>query len=321
MSLYIKCFLLHRYLSKGDSLHSIAWGFRMGHSTLCELIKPVCDALWNRLKDEVIPKYDEEFWRYQSKGFEMRCNFPHAIGAVDGKHVNLQAPPNSGTYFHNYKGFFSIVLLAIAGFDYHFTYVNIGGYGSQCDSQLFVDSAFYNLLQKKEFKLPPAEKLPNDEGGEAMPYFFLGDCAFRHTEQVQKGFPGRGGNDREKIYNYRLSSARRCVENAFGILTQRWGIYDRRITLSPEKVDSCVRATVVLHNYLSKTNDAITARVLQDGFDVREELRNARGLAPLQATRQRNPCARAKEVWEYLANYFQNKGSVHWQRQAANLED
>ena len=111
------------------------------------------------------------------------------------------------------------------------------------------------------------------------------------------------------------------MENAFGILTQRWGIYDHRITLSPEKVDSCVRATVVLHNYLSQTNDVITARVLQDGFNISEELRNARGLAPLQATRQRNPCAHAKEVREYLANYFQNKGSVHWQREAAHVQE
>ncbi|KAL3193943.1 hypothetical protein MRX96_016511 [Rhipicephalus microplus] len=50
---------------------------------------------------------------------------------------------------------------------------------------------------------------------------------------------------------------RRCVENAFGILVSRWRIYERQINLEPENVQAVVKATCVLHNFLS-SNAAAT---------------------------------------------------------------
>lgn len=53
----------------------------------------------------------EQGWLTVERGFHNR--FPHAIGAMDGKHVVLQAPFNSGSEYYNYKKSFSIVLLAL----------------------------------------------------------------------------------------------------------------------------------------------------------------------------------------------------------------
>ena len=55
----------------------------------------------------------KEEWLNISAGFEDKLNFPHSVGAIDGKHIRTECPKMTGTYYYNYKVFCSIVLLAI----------------------------------------------------------------------------------------------------------------------------------------------------------------------------------------------------------------
>lgn len=57
-------------------------------------------------------------------------------------------------------------------------------------------------------------------------------------------------NTLKRIYNYRISRARRVVENAFGILAARFITFKTAINLSPPNIESVVMASCALHNYL-----------------------------------------------------------------------
>ena len=54
-----------------------------------------------------------------SDKFVERCNFSDTCGVLDGKHVNGKCPPNSGSMYYNYRGFYSVVLMALVDADYN----------------------------------------------------------------------------------------------------------------------------------------------------------------------------------------------------------
>ena len=188
----------------------------------------------------------EDDWLKVSEGFRKSWNFPHVLGAVDGKHVAIKKPPGSGSYFFNYKKFFSIVLMAVA--DANYIVADVGVNGRVSDGDVISHTDFGRMMDK--LAIPPPEKLCNDDVI-PMPFVFVGDEAFSLTENFMKPYPGRGAEEddlyNEKcIFNYRLSRARRVMENAFGILVSRFGVFQRQMLLSPEKAQTVTLACCYL---------------------------------------------------------------------------
>ena len=209
-----------RFLATGDSYASLSLLFRVHRSTIGIIIDETCDAIIQEYMDEVIamPKTPEG-WKDIATGFSENWNFEHTVGAIDGKHIRITKPPRSGSLYFNYKGFFSLVLLGVVDYNYKFIYASVGANGATCDAQVLFYSNLYRAIVRNEIGLPTPESLPRE--GTPLPYFFVGDDAFALKEWMMNPFPFRGLDRKQRVFNYRLSRARRVVENAFGILANR----------------------------------------------------------------------------------------------------
>lgn len=242
-------FYCFRFLATGDSFKTIAESFRLGYTTVQEIVHTTCAALWEVLSKIVMPIPDEEKWKKIEKAFSEKWNYPNCIGALDGKHIEIVSPPKSGSLYFNYKKFFSIVLLALADADCKFIYVNVGDLGKNSDAGIFSRSDLAARLETNTLNIPGVKELPGTR--DRLPHVIVGDEAFPLKLYLMRPYPGTQLDDQsKKVYCYRHSRARRVVENAFGILCQKFRLYYRKICLSPEHIDNVILATCVLHNFL-----------------------------------------------------------------------
>nr|XP_054590582.1 uncharacterized protein LOC129154665 [Nothobranchius furzeri] len=177
-----------------------------------------------------MPEPTMEDWNATEEGFSERWNFPNFIGALDGKRVELQAPPSSGSKHYNYKGSHSIVLLAVVDAHYMFRVIDVAGYGRNSDGGILSESPLGKHLKAGTLSIPVDTTLQDSEHLGPMPHALVADEAFPLQRHIMRPYPGKNLERNKRCYNYCLSRARRIVENAFAILSTRWRVY-RRVLL------------------------------------------------------------------------------------------
>ncbi|CAH2083600.1 unnamed protein product [Euphydryas editha] len=236
-----------RFLSTGDSYKTIAFSYRLGHSTVQNIVTEVCTAINEILMTEFIPTPSREKWLQIADDMWTMWNFPNCLGALDGKHVAIDAPSNSGSLYFNYKKSFSVVLLALVDANYKFIAVDIGSYGKNSDGGILTNSALGRGLENGTLNVPESSPLPGTNI--LTPYVILGDEAFALKTYMMRPYPKANVQDDEKIiFNYRLCRGRRLVECAFGILSQTFRVYCRRLKADPRNATSIILTTCILHN-------------------------------------------------------------------------
>lgn len=241
------------------------------------------------------------------------------MGAIDGKHVNIKPPPNSGSQYYNYKHRFSVVLMALVDADYRFLYCDVGCNGRVSDGGVFGACTLNEALQNRTANLPEATRLPGCE--ELCSYHFIADDAFPLSDAIMKPYRHRQLSDQQRIFNYRVSRARRVVENAFGILANRFRVFLTTIALVPEKVEWLVLAACALHNYLIAT--AGDEYMPHGSVDSEDDIthcvslgswRQSGSLESRGVPHNQNPRFSAKMKREMLTSYFSSDaGKVSWQ--------
>lgn len=250
-------------------------------------------------------------WRKIQKDFKFRWNFPYCCGALDGKHVVIRNPPHGASDYYNYKGTYSTVLFAVVDAQYRFIYIDVGTNGRMNDASIFGKSLFNEKLTTNSLNLP------NNS-------VFVADDAFPLRTNILKPYSRIGMLTRkQKIFNYRLSRARRIVENAFGILVARFRIFERPIPVSLNKTDAIIRTACALHNWLKTTSATyITAGMvdvenIDDGTITPGSWRSNpenKGLVSItQTIASNNYTRKAAEIRDKFCDYFSGDGAVPWQ--------
>ena len=177
-----------RYLASGDSQQSQSFNFRVGQSSVCEIVKETCVGIWNALNTKYLKAPEKSSdWKGISKEFFKEWNFSHCLGALDGKHVMIECPAGGGSDFFNYKGFHSIVLLAICDAKYCFTMVDIGSFGKDNDADIFNQSVIGKGFASGTFDIQEAEKVDDSE---ELPYVIVADEIFGLKTYLMKPYPG-----------------------------------------------------------------------------------------------------------------------------------
>lgn len=198
----------------------------------------------------------------------------------------LQAFFHSAARNFNYHDFHSLILMAICDAKYRFIAVDFGASGRRGDGNVFHFCPFGERLRKSRLNIPPPCPADGFNPDQDVPFSIVGDAAFSGNRGIIAPIKGRFRPDDEVIFNYRVSRARRVIENAFGILVARFLVLRSRILGRRALVKSIVLACTALHNFHLLEEESIppkSRRYNSEGFADRV-MRNGR----LQEGRWRN---------------------------------
>ena len=158
---------------------------------------------------------------------------PSCLWSTRQQACSIRKLEHSGSIFFNYKHFFSIVMLMMRKFNYKAIWAHVGSPGLEFDCGIYKESPLFRGAQAGTINLPPPEPLPNDT--EDTPYFFIGDDAFPLRQYMLKPYSDRYLDQDQLVFNYRLSLARRVVENQFDIMAKRFRCLLTTLEVQPEK--------------------------------------------------------------------------------------
>ena len=147
-------------------------------------------------------------------------------------------------------------------------------------------------MENSFFNIPPPTVIPGSNI--KLPYVIVGDEAFPLKPYLMRPYPAKQLTDSSRIFNYRLSSARKVAENGFGILVQRFRIFLRVIQLQPQNVDFVILTACTLHNFIKKYKNISVDQTFISEEQKRPNLINI----PTQAINAPQEAFRVRELFK-----------------------
>lgn len=239
---------LYRLATSAEE-RTVAHLFGVSRSSVNLIFREFCDVVVNVLEPQIVRFPSLNNVRDHVRQFEACTGFPLGLGAMDGCHIKV-SPPKENAQDYNYKGWYSIILLAVVDQNYKFLFTNVGSPGRNHDAAVYRASILPKVVGTDIFTVPSQVI-----DGMSIGAVLLCDQAFPLQRHLMKPFPHHSANNPTvQTFNYTLSKARRVVENAFGRLKARFRVL-KGLECEIDNVNSIVRACCVLHNICENMRD------------------------------------------------------------------
>lgn len=234
------CVAVYKLASCGE-YRAVAKAFGISITSVHRCLYLFCEAMSER-KCHHIEWYTTEDAINIATRTEAKSKYPQSIGAIDGSHIAITPPADGYADFICRKQYPSIVLQAVVDCNLKFrdTYANTPG--SAHDAAVWRRSPLFQTINRN---MPKNDRVIE---GVNIPLHILGDPAYPLSPAIIKGYVGRNLTPTQESFNVYHSSARMCVEIAFGRLKSRWRILKKRMDVdfrfAPEIITTCC----MLHN-------------------------------------------------------------------------
>lgn len=237
-------------LARGDYYYTLSEMSGLGIATIQQIVKEVCESIVIHLwKDAVSAHFPSSEGHMREKIIDMEelWQFPCCWSAVDGCHISIKCP-NGGAEaakeYHNFKNFYSIVLMGLIDAKYRFVWASAGFPGNTHDAMILQATQLWKDIMDNNLLPAISKKI---EGIEVGP-LIVGDSAFPCTTWIMKPYTFSTLQPQEKNFNYRLSRARMVTECAYGQLKGRFRILFRKCECNEQTMKAVTLACVILHN-------------------------------------------------------------------------
>ena len=166
--------------------------------------------------------------------------------AIDGTHVQIEAPEKSTVDFFDRKKRYSIGCQGVCDGKLKFLAMSAGFPGSLHDSRMLRSTWLFEQAMKEQILTTPV--YPISESDNIRPYL-VGDATYLIASWLMKPFAvSRNLAAEHQKFNLTLSQARGAIERAFGILKGRWRVLLAKICLEPSYAADVAMAWSVLYS-------------------------------------------------------------------------
>ena len=249
-------------LGRGGYYYTIAEMVGRGVATVSSILLEVCQVLveylWTGRISSNMPKSQEDLER-KILDMEELWQFPCCWVALNGCHVPIKCPPGGPETcreYHNFKNFYSVVLMAMVDSHYRFVWSSCGYPGNSHDAIILRSTNLWNSIQ--DGLLPNMAKVVGEVNVSPL------IIAFPLRTWLMNSYKNAVLNPQQRYFIYRLSRGSMVTEEAYGQLKGTWRLLLRKKKTNEsdkEHVRTATLACMVLHNVCLMQRDSIPRKL------------------------------------------------------------